>query len=190
MVFIYFFFQNSDFLTAVPIHLIKHAFRKIFQLHDELQFMFIPRANFEIFCDKNPRDILWFLCVSNTKFPETVPIHLIKQLFSKMFQIYYGLQLICLPRANFEIFGNNYSKEIPWTTNFGENPCRKVRKRHCNTWAIRMMSIKNIYFSIMLPINLIKFIFRHDFKVLDGSFSSLSRAVSETLGNKVWGNFQ
>ncbi len=42
----------------------------------------------------------------NTKFSETVPIHLIKRAFRKMFQFYGGHHLMCLPRANFEMFGN------------------------------------------------------------------------------------
>ena len=29
-------FQNADFLIVVPIHLIKHAFRKMFQLYGVL----------------------------------------------------------------------------------------------------------------------------------------------------------
>ena len=48
-------FQNTDFLTAVPINLIRHAFRKMFQFPDRLYLMFLPRANFEIFGKKNPR---------------------------------------------------------------------------------------------------------------------------------------
>ncbi len=29
-------FKNTDFLKAVPIHLIKHVFRKMFQFYDVL----------------------------------------------------------------------------------------------------------------------------------------------------------
>ena len=40
----------------------------------------------------------------------------------------------------------------------------------------------------MVPINLIKYVYKKYFKVSDGSyFASLSRAVSELLSNKVWG---
>ncbi len=49
--------KNADFLTAVPIHLIKYAFRKVFQFYDGLLLMFLPRANFEIFGNKNPEEI-------------------------------------------------------------------------------------------------------------------------------------
>ncbi len=50
-------FQNTNFLSAVPIHLIKHAFSKMFQFHDGLKLMFLPRANFEIFGNKYPKEI-------------------------------------------------------------------------------------------------------------------------------------
>ncbi len=38
-------FQNTAFMTAVPIHLIEHAFSKMFQINDGLQLVCRPRAN-------------------------------------------------------------------------------------------------------------------------------------------------
>ena len=45
-------FQNADFMIAVPIPLIKHAFKKIFQFYDGLYLMCLPRASFETFGNK------------------------------------------------------------------------------------------------------------------------------------------
>ncbi len=47
-------FQNAYFMTTVPIYFIKHAFSKRFQFYDGLLLMFLHRANFEIFGNKNP----------------------------------------------------------------------------------------------------------------------------------------
>ncbi len=56
-------FQSTDFLTAVLIRLIKHESRKRFQIYDGLEMMFLPRANFEIFCNKNPKENLPIKCM-------------------------------------------------------------------------------------------------------------------------------
>ena len=62
--------------------------------------MFLPRANFDIFSNRNPKGNSLLKCMDeiygcflsqNTKFPEVVPIHLVKYAYRKMFQLHDGL---------------------------------------------------------------------------------------------------
>ncbi len=56
------------------------------------------------------RNLLGLFCnilFQNAAFLAAVPIILIEHSFRKVIEYYGGLKLMFLPRANFEIFGNN-----------------------------------------------------------------------------------
>ena len=61
-----------------------------------------------------------------------------------------------------------------------------MQKMPCKAWG-NMMPVfnKNTYFSVMVPINVMNYILKRYFKVSDVTyFTSISRVVSEILGNK------
>ncbi len=118
-----FLFQNTVFLTAVPIYLIEHIFRQMLQFYNELQLICLPRADSEIFGNKkfqeklpiemHGRNLSLFF-IKNTNFSRIVPIYSIEHIFRQIIQFYNGLQLKCLSRANFEIFGNKkFQEKLP-----------------------------------------------------------------------------